>query len=460
MALKGDYTGIHAHGKAAEQLQPVDGEQQTRVKVYRRRWLMLLMYVLFSMSNNWQWMQYTIVGNVVRKYYNVDNFAVDWTSVIYMLASVPFIFPASLFISKKGLWLCLAVGSALNAAGTWLKAVEAAGAVARFWLLFAGQTLGAIAQAFMLPVPPALAFIWFGPKEVSTACSLGFFGYQIGVATSLLVNPLLVRDHENIEDIGHDIRVSAYGVAAAATAILLLILFFFRSRPPTPPSSAALDRANAAPDRMLSVVRRLLHMCNFLVLLSAFSLSYAVLNAFATLLNPVILTYYENGEEFAGTVGLVLIIGGTVGAVICGFILDRTRRFRETVLVVYTLFLASLAAFAVVVHLGNRALVYAVISVMGLASGGFIPVAMEFAAELTYPEPESVSAAFLTAAGQSAGVPVTLLHGWLLEAAGHGWAHAALCAQLAAGLLLTACVRPDLRRTRAYQRRPTTALVQ
>ncbi|XP_049844886.1 uncharacterized MFS-type transporter C09D4.1-like isoform X2 [Schistocerca gregaria] len=383
MALKGDYTGIHAHGKAAEQLQPVDDEQQTRVKVYRRRWIMLLMYVLFSMSNNWQWMQYTIVGNVVRKYYNVDNFAVDWTSVIYMLASVPFIFPASLFISKK-----------------------------------------------------------------------------IGVATSLLVNPLLVRDHENIEDIGHDLRVSAYGVAVAATAILLLILFFFRSRPPTPPSSAALDRANAAPDRVLSVVRRLLHMCNFLVLLSAFSLSYAVLNAFATLLNPVILTYYENGEEFAGTVGLVLIIGGTVGAVICGFILDRTRRFRETVLVVYALFLASLASFAVIVHLGNRALVYAVISVMGLASGGFIPVAMEFAAELTYPEPESASAAFLTAAGQSAGVPVTLLHGWLLEAAGHGWAHAALCAQLAAGLVLTACVSPDLRRTRAYQRRPPHTLVQ
>ncbi|KAG8240219.1 hypothetical protein J437_LFUL004679 [Ladona fulva] len=76
-------------------------EVPTSIKLYRRRWLILAIFVSFSASNAMQWIQYSIITNVVTKYYSVDSIAVDWTSMIYMITYIPFIFPASWLIEKK-----------------------------------------------------------------------------------------------------------------------------------------------------------------------------------------------------------------------------------------------------------------------------------------------------------------------------------------------------------------------
>jgi hypothetical protein len=36
----------------------------------------------------------------------------------------------------------------------------------------------------------------------------------------------------------------------------------------------------------------------------------------------------QNGEEFAGEVGLVFVVGGMVGSFIFGIILDKTHKFK------------------------------------------------------------------------------------------------------------------------------------
>lgn len=47
-----------------------------------------------------QWIQYSIIANIVRRYYNVTNFQVDMTSMIYMITYIPLIFPASYLLDK------------------------------------------------------------------------------------------------------------------------------------------------------------------------------------------------------------------------------------------------------------------------------------------------------------------------------------------------------------------------
>jgi FLVCR family feline leukemia virus subgroup C receptor-related protein len=37
---------------------------------------------------------------------------------------------------------------------------------------------------------------------------------------------------------------------------------------------------------------------------------------------------FQNGEKFAGEVGLVFVVGGMVGSVIFGIILDKTHKFK------------------------------------------------------------------------------------------------------------------------------------
>ena len=49
----------------------------------------------------------------------------------------------------------------------------------RFGVLMFAQTVAAISQIWVLGIPARLAAVWFGPREVSTATSLGVFGNQV-----------------------------------------------------------------------------------------------------------------------------------------------------------------------------------------------------------------------------------------------------------------------------------------
>lgn len=69
-------------------------------KVYKIRWLILSIFVLYSASNAMQWIQYSIIANVIVDYYGVGFTAVDWTSMIYMILYIPFIFPGSYMLDR------------------------------------------------------------------------------------------------------------------------------------------------------------------------------------------------------------------------------------------------------------------------------------------------------------------------------------------------------------------------
>lgn len=61
--------------------------------------------------------------------------------------------------------------------GAWLKC--AAVSPDRFPVLMVAQTVCAISQVFILGMPARVAAVWFGPRQVSTATSLGVFGNQV-----------------------------------------------------------------------------------------------------------------------------------------------------------------------------------------------------------------------------------------------------------------------------------------
>ncbi len=114
----------------------------------------------------------------------------------------------------------------------------------RFYVILIGQTVASIAQIFVLGVSPNIAAVWFGPDEVSLACSIGVFGgqveffvifkqyiiqnknaIQIGVALGFLIPPIMVKDHDNLDEIGADLSVMLYAVAGYCTVLLCFVLF-------------------------------------------------------------------------------------------------------------------------------------------------------------------------------------------------------------------------------------------
>lgn len=84
-----------------------------------------------------------------------------------------------------------------------------------------------------------------------------------------------------------------------------------------------------------------------------------------------------------------------------------------------------------------------------MATGGYVPVGLEFMSELTYPESENITAGLLMAASQFISVVMTVAYGWLVNVGGDWWANMSLNGCLVVGLVLTAAVRPELLRQKA-----------
>uniref|UniRef100_A0AAR5PKQ1 Choline/ethanolamine transporter FLVCR1 n=1 Tax=Dendroctonus ponderosae TaxID=77166 RepID=A0AAR5PKQ1_DENPD len=413
-------------------------------KVYPIRWCMLILFVFFSASNALQWIQYSIISPVIRDYYGVSTDWVNWTSLIYMILYIPFIFPGSYLLEKLGLRLAVTIGIFGTCLGAWIKV----GSVdpERFYVGFIGQSVVALSQVFVLSVPARLAAVWFGPDQVSSACSIGVFGNQIGIAAGFVIPPMIVIGGSP-DQVTKQLYILFFGVAILTSTLLVLILIFFRNGPPTPPSYAAQHQN----EEKTSFVQSLLNLAknrSFVLLLLAYGINVGVFYAISTLLSEIILTFYEGADRDAGRIGLVITVSGMVGSVCCGYVLDRFRKFKETTIVVYAFSLIGMLVFTFTLSSGLY-VVYLVSGLLGFFMTGLLPVGFELGSELTYPEPEGTQAGLLNAASQVFGISFTNLYSQLFYQVSYRWANISMCIALAAGLFMLSCVSSHLRRQAA-----------
>ncbi|KAK7503014.1 hypothetical protein BaRGS_00005640, partial [Batillaria attramentaria] len=437
-----------------------DGEAKDtgtdEVRVYWRRWLMLTLFCLYSFSNAVQWIHLNIIADVLDRYYNAslpeDSYqranAIDWLSMVFMLAYVPLIFPATWLLDKKGLRVCMVAGCFLNALAAWLKCASVGEDL--FGVLMFAQTVAAISQIWVLGIPARLAAVWFGPNEVSTATSLGVFGNQIGIAVGFLTPPVLVPNSDSLDTIGTNLRNMFYGTAAITTVIFLVNLFFFKKQPPHPPSRAQQHQVemevNADYGKSLL---NLFKNRGFFVLMLSYGMNTGSFYAVSTLLNYIILDYYPGEQETAGQIGLTLVLTGIVGAIAAGVWLDRTRTFKGTSLGIYLMTTASMAAFTFTLDIGHLWIVFLTGGLLGLTMTGYLPVGFEFAAELTFPESEGTSSGLLNASAQVFGIILTMGGRAMMENISTLAGNITITAILLLGTIMTGFIKADYRRQAA-----------
>lgn len=152
---------------------------KVETKLYHRRWFMLFLFSFVSASNAFMWLQYGIISNIFMRFYNIDALAIDWLAMIYLLTYIPLILPILWFLDNRGIRDVVLVGSAFNCIGAWIKIGSASPDT--FPVTFFGQFVCSVATVFILGIPSYLASVWFGEKEVSTACSIGVLGNQVCV---------------------------------------------------------------------------------------------------------------------------------------------------------------------------------------------------------------------------------------------------------------------------------------
>lgn len=410
---------------------------QCEIKVTKKRYLIMVLFALYSMSNAFQWIQYSIVADKISKYYNVSTIAVNWTSIFYMILYAPLVLPGTWILNRKGLRFCVLAGSAGTCLGSWIKcaSVDQNG----FTVTMIGQAIVAASQIFVLNLPPQIAAVWFGADEVSTATSFGVFGNQIGIALGFLIPPLLLQGSKDPSDIEYGLTLLFYSTAIITSVLFVVKLLLFDDAPPYPPSKAAayakvigdMTPCNGSPDKSsdteagtkkkaasndIHILKSLFTNVNYILILITYGLNVGVFYAISTVLGQLVELSFPGTEVEAGLMGLIIIIAGIFGSVICGIILDKTHKFKETTIFVYIFSLFGTIAFALALKAPFIWPLFPISALLGFFMTGYLPIGFEFAAEVSYPNPEGTSAGLLNAAAQVIKSSSSSLHYYLLAA--------------------------------------------
>ncbi|CAL4131180.1 unnamed protein product, partial [Meganyctiphanes norvegica] len=354
------------------------------------------------------------------------------------------------FSHPRGMRKAVLIGSCGTMVGAWIKCFSVA--PDRFWVTFLGQFITAVSQIFILGIPPRLAAVWFGADQVSTACAVGVFGNQLGVATGFLLPPAIVPASDDKEVVAYWLSFMFYGVACICTVLFIAVIFIFKEKPETPPSAAAALEEETDQGSYFQGIMRLMKNPGYILLLLSYGMNVGAFYAISTLLNQVVLLHFPGEELNAGRIGLVIVLSGMVGSVISGYILDKTAKFKSVTLSVYTLSMVFMLGYTFVFRLHSLWMVFVMASMLGAFMTGYLPVGFEFAAELTYPEAEGTSSGLLNASAQFFGIFCTMADGQLLDSFGDMAANLLLVAVLLVGTIMTACIKEDLRRQAARKK--------
>ncbi|CAG9768816.1 unnamed protein product [Ceutorhynchus assimilis] len=422
------------------------------IKAFKRRWYILAVYVYYATFSCFQWVEYSIVTNIVMRYYNVSSTAVDWTGVMFMIVWPIFVFPSSFLIDKLGLRFAALTGCFLTAIGASVKLFSVQ--PENFYIVLIGQAIVSLSQVFILSLPPKLAVTWFKPNEVSTVCSIGVFGMQLGSALGFLLPPMIVKDDPELLVIGSSLKQLCWALALGVIPACVAVVAYFPHQPIYPPSLAQAEERKQAQEvtmrTFLKSLKDLITNKGFCIQMMGYGISYGIFSAFGTLLNPFVLSYFPGAAEDAGRMGLVMIMFGMTGGFLVGILLDKTHKYKETNFFIYVGSAICLVALLVCLQTKSKILVYLTIAIFGFFLNAYIPAGIEFASELTYPANESTTTGLITAVSQTLGVTFTLVLSNVTVKYGTLWALVIQIGLLSIGTVMTALVPNNLRRQKAF----------
>lgn len=353
-------------------------------KVYRYRWIMLIVFMIAIAVNQLLWISFAPITSEAALYYGVSDLKIGILSMSFMIVYLIISLPASWIIDTYGIRVGVGTGVLLTGVFGLIRGLVPAD----YNLLLLSQIGIAVGQPFLLNSITKVSSRWFPISERATASGLGTLSMYVGILAGMILTPFLV----NGSGIGGMLHI--YGILSVVAAVVFMLLA--RERPPTAPCRPDQE------ERALVVegLRLIFRNRDFKWLMIIFFIGLGVFNSVTTWIENIVGPRGFSPEQ-AGITGGLMIIGGILGAIIIPLLSDHFRK--RTPFIMIALAGSTLGLAGVTLATG-----YPLLLASGAVFGFFLlssgPIGFQYGAEVTYPVSEGTSNGFLLLMGQVSGI--------------------------------------------------------
>ena len=361
----------------------------TQYKIYPYRWVVLAAFMFINLTIQILWISYAPITGPAAEYYGMTDLQIGLLAMSFMIAFIPLSIPVSWVIDTYGFRIAVSIGAILMGVFGILRGLAGENYTLVLW-----STFGlAAAQPFLLNAWTKVPANWFAIEERATAVGIVTLGNLIGTALGMVLTPILLES-TSIATIQ-----LIYGGIAAFSAVIFLI--FARETPPTPPCPPGMEvRA-----LMLDGLKHAFTVKPLWFSLLVSFIGLGIFNGITTWIENIIRPRGFTPTD-AGTLGALMIVGGVIGAVVIPAFSDKQRKRQ---LFLYIAFIGAIPGLIGLTFATTSTLLFGSAFVMGFFLVSAMPIAMQYAAEVTQPTPEGTSNGLIQLFGQGAVVFVYIM---------------------------------------------------
>ena len=397
-----------------QSIEMTDTDSENLIKVYTKRWYMLVIFCFGSITNAIIWNTFSSINTPTQTYYGVSNVFVDMLSLTFLIMYIPFSIACNFISLNYNSRIVFSIGAILNFLSTFLrffsvKNISNLKSPYGYSILLSGQIIGAMAQPFFTNMPALVTANWFPLKERDLATSLSSLSNLLGIAFASIISGIFTSSNSKSVNMFMLLLVQLI----ISTVSSLLILLFYKNKPPLPPSYSEMNKHS--PQRFTDTLKAIFRNKNYLILFVCFGLGLGFFNAFTTLVEQLVKKSNYTSND-ASLFSALFISCGIVSAIIIGIILDRTHKYFLILKTFFVLSLVAIMSVILVIRPNQKILVAIFFGILGFAMLPLLPVTFECAIELTYPIHEDISIGFLMSAGQITGIGFILGLQYLINA--------------------------------------------
>jgi MFS family permease len=352
---------------------------------YGYRWVVLAVFFLINVVIQIQWLTFAPIAREARVAYGVTALQVDLLAMLFLILFIIFCIPASYIIDRYGIRKGIGIGALLTGLFGLLKGVFA---TSYPMMVVCHVGLG-IAQPFILIAVTKVAAKWFPPNEQATAVGLATLAQFVGFIVVNMVTPFLVVRTGDSYDLGR--MLMTWGVISAIISMLFLALM--REEPATPPSRHGSEDRLSSRDGF----RHIISKRDMIIVIALFFIGIGIFNAITMCIDQIC-EIKKLSTEQTGTIMGAMFIAAIVGALVIPAISDWYRRRKPFIVLGIILMLPGLVG---ITFFESYGLMIASSAVLGFfLLGAAAPIGFQYAAEVGFPAPESLSQGVILLVGQ------------------------------------------------------------